>query len=733
MAERWRPLFVASPALMRFFEYESRAIVAKAGIPVTKHGFAKTSDEARRIAEQIGGPVVVKSQVLSGGRMKAGGVKFADTPEEAASHTEHILDLEIGGHMPRGVLVDDRAAVKQEYYAGVVWDGIRKRPVMLFSDMGGIDIEEVAETHPDHVARAHFSTLRPLSDWQAKQLIASLGVTGSALNRLTPIVARLARLFLQYDMTLAEINPLGELEDGSFVALDAHMEMENEARPRQKALLHELGVGDEETRQAREPTPFELAGEQVDAQDHRGVAGNVTEFDGNLGLVIGAGGGSLTLFDAVRAHGGRPANYCEIGGNPSVRKACGLAKLVLQKPGVDKIAVMMSIVSNTRVDIVARGVIKACLELGYDPAEKIAIFRIPGAWEDEGFKILRRYGVEYADRSVSLHEAARRAVEKIQGAAAAPAVGGRLMSILIDETTTFIVQGITGREAVNLTRECLDYGKGAKIVGGVTPGRRGRDVHGVPVFDTVAQAVDHHGEPIDGSVVTVPPAFTKDAVFEALENGVKLVVIVTERIPRGDVAQMVELASELGARIIGPNCLGIIVPDVIKMGGIGGPARDAAKSYTPGPVGVMSRSGGMTTEISSTLTAAGLGQSTAVSIGGDAIIGSTYAELMPLFEADPQTEAIVIYTEPGGRMEAELARYVTESGSRAADRGLHGGALHGRDAGHELRPRGHDRRGQGGHGDGEDRPARRGRHRGGRGDLGHPGLVKEKIAQAAAV
>jgi succinyl-CoA synthetase alpha subunit len=238
------------------------------------------------------------------------------------------------------------------------------------------------------------------------------------------------------------------------------------------------------------------------------------------------------------------------------------------------------------------------------------------------------------------------------------------MSILIDADTTFIVQGITGREAVNLTRECLDYGAGARIVGGVTPGRKGRDVHGVPVFDTVAQCVEHHGGAIDGSVVTVPPAFTKDAVFEALENGIKLVVIVTERIPRGDVAQMVELAAERGARIIGPNCLGVIVPDVIKMGGIGGPARDAAKSYTPGPVGVISRSGGMTTEMSSTLTATGLGQSTAVSIGGDAIIGSTYAELMPLFEADSQTEAIVIYTEPGGRMEAELARYVTENDSR---------------------------------------------------------------------
>jgi succinyl-CoA synthetase alpha subunit len=238
------------------------------------------------------------------------------------------------------------------------------------------------------------------------------------------------------------------------------------------------------------------------------------------------------------------------------------------------------------------------------------------------------------------------------------------MSILIDADTTFIVQGITGREAVNLTRECLDYGSGARIVGGVTPGRLGREVHGVPVFDTVAQAVEHHGSAIDGSVVTVPPAFTLDAVLEALENGIKLVVIVTERIPRGDVAQMVEVASERGARIIGPNCLGLIVPDVVKMGGIGGPAKNAAQAYTPGFVGVISRSGGMTTEMSSTLSAAGLGQSTAVSIGGDAIIGSSYAELMPLFEADQQTRAIVIYTEPGGRMEAELARWVTDHDSR---------------------------------------------------------------------
>ena len=138
----------------------------------------------------------------------------------------------------------------------------------------------------------------------------------------------------------------------------------------------------------------------IDAADHRGVIqGKDHGFQGDLGLVIGAGGGSLTLTDAVRRQGGRPANYAEIGGNPSVAKSKGLAMEVLRKEGVEKIAVMMSIVSNTRVDIVARGVIKACLELDRDPAETIAIFRIPGAWEDEGDKILDRYGVEYCDRT----------------------------------------------------------------------------------------------------------------------------------------------------------------------------------------------------------------------------------------------------------------------------------------------------------------------------------------------
>jgi succinyl-CoA synthetase beta subunit/citryl-CoA synthetase large subunit len=404
---------------VRFYEFEAKQLLARHGVPLAKNGTAGTPAEAKRLAADIGGPVVLKSQVLSGGRMKAGGVKFADTPEEAAKHAEAILKLEIKGLKPRCVLVESKAPVKKEYYAGVIYDGVAKRPVIIFSDMGGIDIEEVAETNPDRISKIHFSNLLPVTDHIAKEAVAKLGITGPELNALTRIVSRLVKVFMTYGLTLAEINPLAQIEeDGKtrFICLDCHIDMEDEARDFQVDILKELGIGKEETRQARPPTPFEIKGAAIDAVDHRGVAGRVVEFDGDLGLVIGAGGGSLTLFDAVRKHGGRAANYCEIGGNPSVKKACELTKLILSKPGVKKIAVMMNVVSNTRVDIVARGVVKGVIESGYDPAEKIAIFRIPGSWEDEGFKILKKYGVEYCDRTVSMHEAARRAVAKMKEA-----------------------------------------------------------------------------------------------------------------------------------------------------------------------------------------------------------------------------------------------------------------------------------------------------------------------------
>ncbi|MCH8849213.1 MAG: acetate--CoA ligase family protein, partial [Chloroflexi bacterium] len=211
---------------MRFYEFEAKQLLAKQRIPTGGGGVASTAEEAERIAAEAGGPVVLKSQVLAGGRMKAGGVKFADTPAEAKSAAADILVLEIAGQLPKGVLVEAKAQVKHEYYLGVTYDAIAKLPIAIFSDMGGIDIEEVAEQHPDHLSRTTFSNLRPFSDFEAKVAVARVGVTGGELNALTRIVAALARIFVQYDLTLAEITPIGRLDDGPFGALDSPMDME---------------------------------------------------------------------------------------------------------------------------------------------------------------------------------------------------------------------------------------------------------------------------------------------------------------------------------------------------------------------------------------------------------------------------------------------------------------------------------------------------------------------------
>jgi len=222
---------------------------------------------------------------------------------------------------------------------------------------------------------------------------------------LSPVLSSIAEVFLDYDATVVEINPLGLMEDGRLVALDCHMEIDDDAVFRHAdiaALEKDIGRVEGERRMS----DFERRAASIDKLDHRGVAGRVIEFDGNLGLIIGGGGASLTAFDAIRSHGGRPANYCEIGGNPSVLKVKELTRLILSKPGVEKIAVIMNVVSNTRVDLVARGIIKGILESGKNPSRTVAVFRIPGAWEEEGFKILSKYGIPVQGRTVSIDEAA---------------------------------------------------------------------------------------------------------------------------------------------------------------------------------------------------------------------------------------------------------------------------------------------------------------------------------------
>jgi succinyl-CoA synthetase alpha subunit len=228
------------------------------------------------------------------------------------------------------------------------------------------------------------------------------------------------------------------------------------------------------------------------------------------------------------------------------------------------------------------------------------------------------------------------------------------MSILADKDTRVMVQGITGREAASFTKDMLDYG--TQVVAGVTPGKQGQEVHGVPVYDTVRGALRNH--PADAAVISVPPAMVKGAVLETLENGIKLLVAVTERVPRRDVIEFLEVAREKDACVIGPNTLGLISPGKVKLGMAGGPAEDVRKAYMPGRVGIASRSGGMTTEIANLLTTHGIGQSTCIGVGGDPVVGSSFLDLIPLFHADPETDAVVLFCEPGGVIEESLAEMV---------------------------------------------------------------------------
>jgi succinyl-CoA synthetase alpha subunit len=232
------------------------------------------------------------------------------------------------------------------------------------------------------------------------------------------------------------------------------------------------------------------------------------------------------------------------------------------------------------------------------------------------------------------------------------------MSVLVGADTRLLVQGITGREAANFTRECLDYG--TSVVAGVTPGKGGEQVYGVPVFDTVAEAVEQ--TQADAALVSVPPLLALDATLETIDAQVPLIVIITERVPRRDVAILLRAASEADARVIGPNSLGLITPGACKLGSIGGPASDVRRAYSPGRVGVVSRSGGMSTEIASMLTQAGIGQSTCISAGGDALIGTTLLDAYRLFVEDPDTDAIVTFSEPGGAQEHELAEHLEAAG-----------------------------------------------------------------------
>ena len=392
---------------MRLYEFESKQLLARSGIRVPRSQLITSTSSTPPSEDLL--PGIVKVQTLSGKRALRGGVQPVDDVDAVRDFAQRFLKQGFGDEPVDRILLEERIDFTAEYFLGITYDNRARKPLLLFSRHGGANIEETARSSPDLVKTQLLPPGGDVRTYQAIEWLSAWGFSGKLLLRLAVLVRKMALLFHRYDALLLEFNPLASTDWQDLVVLDCHMGIDDDALKRQSLDFEGLSSRMEG---ARQPTEFEQKAREIDQLDYRGVAGRMIEFDGNLGLLIGGGGASLTAFDAVRNSGGSPANYCEIGGNPTVRKVQELTKLLVSRPGVEKLAVIMNVVSNTRSDLVARGVIKGMVEAGRDPEQTIAVFRLPGAGEEECKKILKHYGVPFCGREVSIDEAAALAVER---------------------------------------------------------------------------------------------------------------------------------------------------------------------------------------------------------------------------------------------------------------------------------------------------------------------------------
>ncbi len=387
---------------MRLYEWEAKQLLAERGVPVPASVLAPSAAEAGAAAIDWD-HVALKAQVLHGGRMKAGLIRFAHGEAHATTIARQLLIGASREQRVDRVLVEPRLPIAEERFIGALYDPRRRLPVLVYTPGGGIDVEEHGV---GQVARIELDPRQPTPEFRIRAALRRAGVSGPDLRPLTRTALAVARILLELDATLVEINPLARIDGQGWLALDAHVELDSDALIRHPDLVERFGLakrGDG----ARALTPAEMHAREIDAVDHRGVAGRLVEFDGDIALIIGGGGASLTVFDAIRDAGGRPANYCEVGGNPTVTKVARFTRLLLAELNAERIAVISNVVSNTRADLVARGVILGCLDAGRDPAHTIAVFRIPGAWEQESRELLADYGITALGRETTIDAAAR--------------------------------------------------------------------------------------------------------------------------------------------------------------------------------------------------------------------------------------------------------------------------------------------------------------------------------------
>lgn len=386
---------------MKLHEYQSKRLFAEHGVPIPSGDVAATPEEARAVAEKLGGPVVVKSQVLVGGRGKAGGIKLAEGPEEAEVHAEEILDLRIKGLPVRQVLIDEAADIRQEIYLGIVVDRAARRPAMMASSEGGVEIEEVARVKPEAIKRITIDPFLGLRGFQTLRLAKGIGLPKDQFRSFGRIAQGLYKAFASYDASLAEINPLVVTEQGDLLAVDGKMVIDDNALFRHSDLAAMRDVGAE--------APAEREARQAGL--------SYVKLDGTIGCMVNGAGLAMATMDIIKHFGGSPANFLDIGGGAQAERVATALRLILEDESVE--AVLFNIFGGiTRCDEVAQGILDAFEEV--KPTVPL-VARLVGTNEEEGRAMLdaSRYDLMTAE---TLAEAAQMAVAAAQ--TGDPSVGG---------------------------------------------------------------------------------------------------------------------------------------------------------------------------------------------------------------------------------------------------------------------------------------------------------------------
>ena len=353
---------------MKLHEYQSKQLFARYGIPIPKGRVAATATEARQIAEELGSRVVIKSQVLVGGRGKAGGIRLAKSPKEAEEVATQILSMEIKGLPVRKVLVDEAAHIKQEIYLGITNDRAARRPVMMASSAGGVEIEEVARTTPEKIIKVHVDPLLGLRDFQARDIALGIDLPREHWKVFGEIAHGLWKAYSENDATLAEINPLVITKEKQLVALDGKMLVDDNALFRHADLVEMRDV-DEEAAAETEARKYGLS---------------FIKLDGQIGCMVNGAGLAMTTMDIVKLFGGEPANFLDIGGGASADKVAAALRIILSDPNVK--AILFNIFGGiTRCDEVAKGILAALVEV----KPKIPmVVRLVGTNAEEGRQLL---------------------------------------------------------------------------------------------------------------------------------------------------------------------------------------------------------------------------------------------------------------------------------------------------------------------------------------------------------